>query len=290
MGNLTSRNSVENKETITESDTMDMFSSTSSYDPRFADNMHGGNVYNTNHSIDIEVETINDLMHNKLQKGGGSPSDEDHLNVYNMIQKNIETYNTKNESNLPSQHNVTSDTETFLKMLEQKINNIEGGGSHAHHSMSVNSDNLNALLKNKFEEAIQKGGYTNNITRADIIYALQKGGYVDDTSSSDSDSDSLSDSSDYSSSSSSSSTNDHKKVMNKINKKGVVLNKYTAPIFGLKRHNKKREDSSDKEDSPITESATPYILSSSSLNTEDIDLISFSPKVSKKSKSRKSKY
>jgi hypothetical protein len=276
MGNIASYNSTEKH--ISES-SLD-FSDTSPFEGGFTE------------TIDVAIEepkaqTGGSCGKETNLRGGGSDSDHDHINVFQAINERVNEY--------AQEGGAETDSAVFFKQLEQKLNAIQDGG--ALESPFVDSERLHELLKDRFNEALQKGGYADEqtITRDDIVRAIQRGGYDDDF---DEDSpDSEESASSTSDSNPTDSTGDEKVRFTKDAAKKI--SKHMK--FPLIKRNVKHDatpsataadsDSISSFISSESKSDTPYLMSSSSLATDDINLISFSPrapvKAAKASKSVK---
>lgn len=271
MGNIASNNSTENQ--ISES-SLD-FSETSPFEGGFSE------------TINVAIEEPKAQAGGSCGKetnlrGGGSDSDHDHINVYQAINERVGEYAQTGGAN--------TDTEIFFKQIEEKLNTIQDGG--AMESPFVDSDQLHQLLKDRFNEALQKGGYAEEqtITRDDIVRAIQRGGYDDDFDEDSPDSeDSTSSTSD---SNPTDSTGDEKVRFTKEAAKKISKHMKFPLVKRSVKHDQTESASQPGGDSDDistfieteSKSDTPYLMSSSSLATDDINLISFSPRAPLKPK------
>ncbi len=291
---------------------------------------------------------------NFIQKGGEQVKFSDvknkaHIDITNNIDKEFSKYENIN----------TSDTETFFKNIDNKINEMKGGEQELTSEVSTEQflnylekkindaqtgGSVNKILKDSFIEGINKGDYIDNdtITQQDIINRIRMSGGRDnndseeeepeqdnedetkqdseeepvqdggDTDEDDSSSDDSDDSSESDKSSDSEKNKKEKKKVNrnKLNKKNKKDDSSSSENEDSSESDTDESDnsSSDSDDdenlhvrrqlkknasddslssiiiSSENKSITPYMLSSSSLNTNDINLVSFSPKHTKKNK------
>ena len=190
--------------------------------------------------------------------------------------------------------NSSVSTEHFLNYIENKLNhNLQGG-------------DINNILQDSFLKGMNKGGYLKNkkkISQQDILNRIRMSGGgkkddEDDSSSSSSDSDSDSDSDKSSSSSSSKNNNKNKKKYKNDSESSDTNGGSDSRDSDYSKDSSESLESDDKDDENYTtqkggsdsddslssiiissggNSETPYMISDS-LHTEDINLVSFSPK------------
>lgn len=175
-------------------------------------------------------------------KGGANDTEfeeADHQAIYNEIKDRLKPYQAGGNNN------------EFFKMLEQKLNGVQSETPFLENNA------------NKFAEALQKGGYMEETETATVTAnklmkkIIQMGGNDSDSSERDSDFTSTEESVSETSDSDSPS----------------ITEKKSFPVYKVARQTKKKVFS----DSISDDDDEPYLLSSSSLETDDINLISYSP-------------
>uniref|UniRef100_A0A6C0LZY0 Uncharacterized protein n=1 Tax=viral metagenome TaxID=1070528 RepID=A0A6C0LZY0_9ZZZZ len=200
-----------------------------------------GGAFNDNSEIDVKI------INASYQNGGSGAFEEaDHNAIYNEIKNRIASY----------QNGGSGDNE-FFQMLEKKLNGVDSESPF--------------ISANKFADALQKGGYheeteTATVTAKKLLNTIVQMGGEDSSDESKSDSD-------FSSSENSSdlSESDSDSVKD--------VNSDTFAILPIKtsRAKGKRMAESDSDDAPISsDDEEPFL--SSSLETDDINLISYSPR------------
>jgi hypothetical protein len=255
---------------------------------------------------DVFLQNINRKL-NELTGGNGTnnanaDTDTD-VFLQNISKKLNELTGGAKDDNIEINSSVS--TEQFLNYIEQKLNNNLKGGD------------INNILQDSFIKGMNKGGYLNKnkkrISQQDILNRIRMsgGGSKDD----DSEDDSEDDSSDSSSSSKSSSSGSEPKTKHtKQDDDDSIGGSSSDPDsdFGSESgsesgsgsesesdsesgfvHNQESIGGSDDSLSSIIVSSggnseTPYMISDS-LHTEDINLVSFSPKVMNRSSKKSSK-
>lgn len=211
--------------------------------------LQGGNGYDSDVESEINVEFVD------LQGGAGKYADEDHIAIYKEIKERINKYQQKGGS---------SSNNEFFNMLEKKLNGVESDSPFM------------SSQKNKFAEALQKGGYrdysdteTATVTAKKLLKTIVQMGGEDSSESEDSDFTSTDGSSGEEESSSS-------------DKSDVTTDTFAILPVKLARRQKQLSESSSfdkahaKGDSDEEEPDNELL--SSSLETDDINLISYSPR------------
>jgi hypothetical protein len=281
-------------------------------------NVAGG--YKSNH-IESDTAIFLQNINNKINelKGSGNVKANNSETDTSIFLQNINnklnelTGGNNNKANDNIEINSSVSTEHFLNYIENKLNNnLEGG-------------DINNILQDSFIKGMNEGGYLNKkktkISQQDILNRIKMsggGGSKDDSSDSDSDSESDSESNSDSSQSSNKKPYTHKK--NKSDSNDSIGGSDTESDedtdseedsdkdtdedtetdednnFQTKHGEKKPIFDGGSEDSLSSiiissgeNSETPYMISDS-LNTEDINLVSFSsPKKPKRSTKKSSK-
>jgi hypothetical protein len=203
-------------------------------------NFIGGGGCGSGRDDDINVDIVS------MAGGSTDLQEQEHIDIYQEIKDRIGSYN---------QAGGSSNNNDFFKMLEEKLNGVQSESPFI-------SNNVN-----KFAESLQKGGYmeeteTSTITANKLLQKIvQMGG--DSSSSSSEDSDFTSTEETISESSDSDS------VSSKT--------KNTFPLYAVGRQTKQPDYISEDVSEDVSEDDDEYHLSSSSLETDDINLISYSP-------------
>jgi hypothetical protein len=217
---------------------------------------HGGS-YQTDNFSEIDVKLID------LKGGAGAYEDADHASIYKEIRNRISDYQQKGGSA----------NNEFFDMLERKLNGIE---SESRGGARIESDSpFLSSSKNKFIKTLQAGGYrhdadteTATVTAKKLLNTIVQMGGEDSDSSSDSDFSST----EGSSGEESSSDSDFKSPKNSDTFAMIPVKAQPARM-----KKKKAVDSDvDSDEGPISDDE--LFLSSSSLETDDINLISYSPR------------
>lgn len=246
------------------------------------------------------LSATSSYMIKELKNISGGGSESDHLNVFTAIQKKINKYQTGGGVN---NEDINASDKSFLDILEKKINNVVGGndeGDDDDDGPFISSSELQQIMKNKFINKLH-GGHnsddyddpTMTITRNDLINRIKNmaGGSHKkkhkkrDSSSSSSSSDSSLDSSSSTTESDSDNNNNFKKNLKKSELSTSVVDTIISSS----------SSETDNYKYANTTSSTPYLRSSynsssnikinkkkiftdseSSLNTSDINLISYS--------------
>jgi hypothetical protein len=197
----------------------------------------GGNPYHSDMNSEIDVKFID------LQGGASKHADEDHMAIYKEIKNRINAYQQKGGS--------SSSNNEFFDMLEKKLNGVESDSPFM------------SSQKNKFAEALQKGGYrdysdteTATVTAKKLLNTIVQMGGEDSSESEDSDFTSTDGSSGEEESSSS-------------DKSEVTTDTFAILPVKTARRQKQLSDSEEEDYNDVM---------SSSLETDDINLISYSPR------------
>lgn len=212
-------------------------------------NLQGGNGYESDVESEINVQFMD-------MKGGASKhADEDHIAIYKEIKNRISTY----------QKGGSSSNNEFFDMLERKLNGVDSESPFMSSQHNKFAEGMRLDERQAFAEALQKGGYreysdteTATVTAKKLLKTIvQMGG--DDSSSSSEDSDFTS--TEGSSGEESSETSD---------KSDVTTD--TFAILPVKAARSKKPVSESEDEHDYNE------VMSSSLETDDINLISYSPR------------
>jgi hypothetical protein len=196
-----------------------------------------GSYPNEPDSINVEIMS----MHGGA--GDTEFDDADHTAIYKEIKDRLAPYQAGGTNN------------EFFKMLEEKLNGVQSETPFVENQV------------NKFAEALQKGGYmeeteTATVTANKLLSKIvQMGGEDSDDGSSSGDSDFT-------------STEESVSEPSEDSDSPSVTEKKSFPVYSVARQTNKKVFSDSVS---VSEDDEPYLLSSSSLETDDINLISYSP-------------